>query len=76
MLHLQGDNNTNFPAGGWRSWMKTGMFASENSDAMYEFEAELVCKGKFPIITNCDDELCLICINTQYFFDSGCISWG
>jgi hypothetical protein len=36
MLHLYGPNNTNFGiGGGWRSWMSTGMFVNENSDAMY-----------------------------------------
>jgi hypothetical protein len=36
MLHLYGANNTFFGiGGGWRSWMKTGAFMNENSDAMY-----------------------------------------
>jgi hypothetical protein len=36
MLHLYGPNNTFFGiGGGWRSWMKTGAFMNENSDAMY-----------------------------------------
>ncbi|TAL58544.1 MAG: hypothetical protein EPN85_11420, partial [Bacteroidetes bacterium] len=37
LLHLQGPNNTTFPAGGagWRSWMKTGTFTVENTDATY-----------------------------------------
>lgn len=35
MLHLEGPNNTIFTGGQWRSWMKTGLFMRENSDAMY-----------------------------------------
>ncbi|TAL58546.1 MAG: hypothetical protein EPN85_11430 [Bacteroidetes bacterium] len=37
LLHLQGPNNTPFPAGGagWRSWMKTGTYMVENTDGMY-----------------------------------------
>ena len=36
MLHLYGANNTPFAmSDGWRSWMKSGIFISENSDAMY-----------------------------------------
>ncbi len=36
MLHLQGPvSGAFFTGGGWRSWMKTGMFANEDSDAMY-----------------------------------------
>ncbi len=35
MLHLQGPNNTLFNGGSYRTWMRTGMFANENSDAMY-----------------------------------------
>lgn len=37
LLHLQGPNNTPFPAAGagWRPWMKTGTFTVENTDAMY-----------------------------------------
>ncbi len=34
MLHLDGPNNTGFN-GDWRSWMKTGVYMRENSDAMY-----------------------------------------
>lgn len=35
MLHLEGPNNTIFNGGQLRTWMKTGMFARENSDFMY-----------------------------------------
>lgn len=35
MLHLEGPNNTNFTGGQFRTWMRTGMFARENSGAMY-----------------------------------------
>jgi hypothetical protein len=36
MLHLEGPNNVpQFTGGQWRSWMKTGLFMRENSDAMY-----------------------------------------
>lgn len=37
MLHLDGLNNTGNPGfpGDWRSWMKTGVYIRENSDAMY-----------------------------------------
>ncbi len=35
MLHLEGPNNTIFDGGQFRGWMRTGMFARENSDAMY-----------------------------------------
>ena len=36
MLHLEGPNNSNnYGGAGWRAWMRTGMFAKENSDAMY-----------------------------------------
>ena len=34
MLHLDGPNNTPF-GGDWRSWMRTGTYYRENSDAMY-----------------------------------------
>lgn len=36
MLHLEGPSNVpQFTAGQFRHWMRTGMFARENSDAMY-----------------------------------------
>jgi hypothetical protein len=37
MVHLYGTNNVqNFGVGGvWRSWMQSGIFINENSDAMY-----------------------------------------
>lgn len=37
MLHLEGPNNTTptQTGFGWRSWMRTGAFMRENSDAMY-----------------------------------------
>jgi hypothetical protein len=35
MLHLEGPNPTPFTGGQFRAWMRTGMFARENSDAMY-----------------------------------------
>lgn len=36
MLHLEGPNNTpGYTGNGWRSWMQTGTFMRENSDAMY-----------------------------------------
>ncbi|MDY0217193.1 MAG: tail fiber domain-containing protein [Bacteroidales bacterium] len=37
MLHIEGPNNTNpIQSGlGWRTWMRTGVFMKENSDAMY-----------------------------------------
>ena len=35
MLHLQGSNNTPFNDGQYRTWMRTGAFMRENSDAMY-----------------------------------------
>lgn len=35
MLHLEGPNNTLFGGNGWRSWMQTGIFMKEHSDAMY-----------------------------------------
>ncbi len=36
MLHLEGPNNTGGATGaGWRTWMRTGTFMKENSDAMY-----------------------------------------
>lgn len=34
MLHIDGPNNTPF-GGDWRSWMRTGTYYRENSDAMY-----------------------------------------
>lgn len=35
MLHLEGPNTTPFTGGQFRAWMRTGMFAREESDAMY-----------------------------------------
>ncbi|MGQ0827312.1 MAG: tail fiber domain-containing protein [Bacteroidota bacterium] len=35
MLHLAGNNNTPFGAGGYRSWMRTGTLSTENSDNTY-----------------------------------------
>ena len=32
MMHLQGNNNSGSNDGGWRTWMRTGIFISENSD--------------------------------------------
>ena len=35
MLHLQGPDNSGFGSlSGWRKWIKTGTFTSENSDAL------------------------------------------
>ena len=35
MLHLEGPNNSNnYGGAGWRAWMRTGMFAKENSDVI------------------------------------------
>jgi hypothetical protein len=47
MLHLEGPNNTIFDGGQLRTWMKTGMFARENSDFMYV--------GMKPVGTNRSD---------------------
>ncbi|MGQ0827310.1 MAG: hypothetical protein ACT4ON_02825 [Bacteroidota bacterium] len=35
MLHLAGNNNTPFGAGGYRSWMRTGLFINKNTNSMY-----------------------------------------
>jgi hypothetical protein len=35
LLHLYGPNPTNFQAGGWRPWMRSGAFITENSDNLY-----------------------------------------